>query len=153
MSVFLYWKPFHTQKNKQARNCPDNLIILYYWCVPLLTHLLRIYLYMLIFICDYLWESFLFMKIFLICGFLSLYENKHAYEYQYLKQIFCHQKTHHDILLTFYVPIFCFLPWVLLILCLIIFLLNKVSLNSLNSVAIFTTFSVSHSLPSVFSME
>ena len=38
------------------------------------------------FICTHL---FLFV---IICDFLSLYENKQAYEYDHLKQIFYHQK-------------------------------------------------------------
>ena len=53
------------KKNKQAWNCLDNLNILYYWGVPLSSHLLRIYLHALIFICDHLRESLLFMRIFL----------------------------------------------------------------------------------------
>ena len=94
---FTFWCFFYTQKlflekNKQAWNCLDNLIMLYYWRVPLSTCILRIYLYTFIFICDHLWESILFMEIFLICDFLSLYENKQIYEYHHLKQIFCHQK-------------------------------------------------------------
>ena len=62
-------------------------------------------------------------------------------------------KHDNDILLISYVPSLCFLFWILLLLCLIIFLLNKVSLNSLNSVAIFTPFAVLDSLPSIFFME
>ena len=57
---------FSSKKGKQAWNCLDNLILLYYWRVPPSTSLLRIYLRTLIFICDHLWESLLFMKIFFI---------------------------------------------------------------------------------------
>ena len=79
----------------------------------------------------YLWESV----------FLSLYENKPAYEYcHHLKEIFYHQNT---------IVIFCwfhkyqfyvFLLWILFILCLTTFLLNRVFLNSLKSVMIFPPF-------------
>ena len=57
---------FSSKKGKQAWNCLDNLILLYYWRVSPSTSLLRIYLRTLIFICDHLWESLLFMKIFFI---------------------------------------------------------------------------------------
>ena len=43
-----------------------------------------------------------------------------------------------------------FLACILFILCLIIFLLKRTSLNSLNSVAIFTPLAVLDSLPSIF---
>ena len=51
-------------------------------------------------------------------------------------------KHGNDILLISYVPSLCSVAWILLILWLSIFLLKKVSLNSLNSVAIFTPFAV-----------
>ena len=63
--VFLCARNLFLKKNKQAWNCLDSLNLQYYWGVPLSTHLSRIYLYALIFICDHLWESLLFMKIFL----------------------------------------------------------------------------------------
>ena len=50
-------------KKKQAWNCLDNLISLYYWCLPLSTHLSSVYLYAFVFICNHLWESFLFVII------------------------------------------------------------------------------------------
>ena len=59
-------------------------------------------------------------------------------------------KDENDILLISHVPSLCFLLWNLFILCLIIFLLNRVSLNFLDSVAIFTPFAVLNSLPSIF---
>ena len=51
-------------------------------------------------------------------------------------------KHDNDILLISYVPILHFLLWILFILCLSTFLLNKVSFNSLNSVSVFTPFAV-----------
>ena len=91
----------------------------------------------ILFVSDHLWESI----------FLSLYENKQAYQYHYLKQIFYHQ----NMIMIFcrfpMFPFYVFLPWILLILCVTIFMLNKVPLNSLNSVAILTY------LPSIFFME
>ena len=62
---------------------------------------------------DHLWESI----------FLSLYEKKQVYEYHRLKQIFYHQNIN-DILLISYVPILCFLLWILFIFCLTTFLLK-----------------------------
>ena len=56
---------FVKKKNKQAWNCLVNLIILYYWHVPLSTYLSNLYLHAFVFICNHLWESFLFMRIFL----------------------------------------------------------------------------------------
>ena len=95
------------------------------------TTLSRIYLYALIFICDHLWESLLFTRIFLNLSYLweslfcenlfesllfydhlwesiilSLFENKLVYESHHLKQIFYHQSI--DILSISYVPILCF---------------------------------------------
>ena len=64
------------KKNRQAWNCLDNVIILYYWGVPLSIHLSRIYLYARIFIFDHLWESLLFMRIFLnLFLFMIICEN------------------------------------------------------------------------------
>ena len=65
-------------------------------------------------------------------------------------KIFQHDK---DILLISYVESFCFLAWILFILCLIIFLLNKIFLNSLNSIAIFTPVVIQDSLPSIFFID
>ena len=62
--VFLCARNFFIKKNKQAWNCLDNVNLLYYLRVPLSTHLSRIYLYELLFICDHLWESLLFRRIF-----------------------------------------------------------------------------------------
>ena len=64
------------------------------------------------------------------------------HESHHLKQIFYHQ----NIIMIFcwfcMFPFYVFLHWILFSLCPIIFLLNKVCLNSLNSVAIFTPFAV-----------
>ena len=87
---------------------------------------------------DHLWKSI----------FLSLYENKQAYESHYLEQIVYCQSTIMIICWLCMFQFLCFLRWILFILCLITCLLNKVSLNSLNSVAIFAPFSVLDSLPS-----
>ena len=65
-------------------------------------------------------------------------------------KIFQHDK---DILLISYVESLCFLAWILFILCLIIFLLNKIFLNSLNSIAIFTPVVIQYSLPSIFFID
>ena len=50
------------KEKKSTWNCPDNL--LYYWCISLSTSVWRISLYAFIFICDCLWESLLFVRIF-----------------------------------------------------------------------------------------
>ena len=62
-------------------------------------------------------------------------------------------KIDHDIFLSSYVPSLCFLAWILLTLCVSIFLLSKVSLNSLNSVTTFTLFPVQDYLPSIYFMK
>ena len=62
--LFVCEESFCKKNNKQAWNCPDTLNSLYYWRVPLSTHLWRIYFYTLIFICNlcenlfFSWESF-----------------------------------------------------------------------------------------------
>ena len=61
--VFVRAKSF--RKKKLVWGCPNYLILLYYWCVPLSTHLSRVCLYPLTFICDHLWWSLIFMRIFL----------------------------------------------------------------------------------------
>ena len=82
-----------------------------------------------------------------------LYENKPAYELHHLTYIFyCQSMT--KVFSQFHkFPNLCFSLWILLILSLDIFLLNKTSLNLLNSVAILTPFAVLHSLPSIFIIE
>ena len=62
LALFVHAKYF-LKKNKQAWNCLDNLILLYYWRVPLLTCLLKIYLYTLIFICTHLHECYKTSKV------------------------------------------------------------------------------------------
>ena len=67
------WCFLNTQNffvKKMALNCPDSLILLYYWRAPLSTRLSRIYLYTLIFTCVDLWESLLFIRIFLSPSYL-----------------------------------------------------------------------------------
>ena len=103
---------------------------------------------------SYLWESLLVYDHMWESIFWTLYENKLVYEsHHFKKKIFYHQNT---------VMIFCWyhmfqvcvlLFWILFILCLVILLLNKVFLNSLNSVVIFTPFAVLDSLPSSESIE
>ena len=56
ISVFVHSRCFRKKKNKQTWNCLDNIISLYYWRVPLSTHLWRIYLHILIFICENLFS-------------------------------------------------------------------------------------------------
>ena len=79
---FFYTQNLFLKTNKQAWNSLDNLIILYCWRVPLSAHLLRIictHLFLFAIIYEnlfLLWEYILFMSIFFICDFLSLYENK-----------------------------------------------------------------------------
>ena len=116
--MLLYSKSF--RKKKQQKNrfeivlITSNTILL--TCIPPLKpsmkHLFTLtyfYLWKSLFIYDNLWESFLFVRIFLnpsylweslliydhLCEsiFLSLWENKQEYEYHYLKQIFYHQNT------------------------------------------------------------
>ena len=50
------------------------------------------HLFLLVTICDNFFEFFLFVTICENLLFLSLYENKQAYEHHHLKQIFCHKK-------------------------------------------------------------
>ena len=97
------------KKNKETWNSPDNLI--YYITdvyLPQPTYVEFICMH-LIFICDHLWQSLLFMRIFLNFSYLweslflydnlcesivvTLYENKHVYESHHLEQIFYHQNT------------------------------------------------------------
>ena len=83
---FVYWfilvtcfcvpKIFSSEKNKQTWYCLDNLNLLYYWGVPLSSHLSKIQLCALNFICDHLWKSLLFMKVFLnLFLFMIICEN------------------------------------------------------------------------------
>ena len=144
--------------------------LLYYWCVPLSTPFSRICFLtnlatifsprLLIYICvplflsvrvsSYLWESLLFYDHLwesfrhLLDFLKSLW--KQASVWMLLSQMYLLSSKHNnDILLTSYVAILCFLLWILLILCLITFLQNKMNLYSLNSVL--------DSLPSTFFIE
>ena len=117
------------------------------------------YLWESLLIYDHLWVSLLFMRISLnlfllmvICQnlfFKSLWKWVSVWTPSFRTDLLS-SKHDNDILSISYIPTLCFLAWILLILCLIIILLNKVSLNSLNSVAIFTPFAVLDSLPSIF---
>ena len=102
----------------------------------------RIYyqLYILILICQNL------LKIFLAS--YSLCENKQVYKHHHLKQIFYNQNM---IIMFCWICMFqfyFFLLWILFILYLVIFLLNKMSLYSLNFIVMLTPFAVLNSLPS-----
>ena len=101
------------------------------------------------------WEficTHLFLLV-ILCNFLSVCENKRAYEYHHLQQIFYHQNMKMIFRWFRMFPFYVFLPWILLILCLIIFLLNSVSLNSLNTFPVFTLYAVLDPLPSIFFVE
>ena len=167
LGAFLRPKSFRKEQNKQINRCPDSLnyyTIDVYLYQPTYREFICTKLFLF---CDDLWESLLFMRIFLNLSlsviifsslwlsvkiydhpcesiFLILYENKQAYEYHHLKQIFYHQNTITIFFLISYVPILCFLIWILFILCLTTFLLNKVSLNSLNSVFTINIFHRTH---------
>ena len=88
------------------------------------------------------------VRIFMIyvCVNLCFCDNKQVYEYHHLKQIFYHQK---QIMIFCWFHMFqvCVFFFEFFLFCVSTFLLNKVSLNSLNSVAIFTPFAVLDSLP------
>ena len=97
----------------------------------------------------YLWESLFLMRTFFL-KFLW----KYASILMLLSWTYRLSSKHdNDVFFIWYVPNLCFFPWILLILCLSIFLLHKVSLSSLNSVVIFIPFAVQDSLPSIFYME
>ena len=153
--VFLRSKSFREKINRLEIVL---ITLLYYWRVPLSTHLSRIYLYRLIFICDHLWESILFTRISSydhLCEstFLSVYENKLVYEYHHFKKNLLSSKRDNNICWVCMFQFYVFLLWIRLILCLTTFLLNKVLLNSLNSVTMFIPFAVLNYLPSIIFIE
>ena len=76
--AFLCAQNLFVKKNKQTQSCPDNLI---YYTTDMYPYQLAYQE----FICTHL---FLFV---IICDFLSLYENRQAYEFHHLKQIFYHK--------------------------------------------------------------
>ena len=94
----------------------------------------------------YLWESLLFMIICENLFFESLWKQASIY-IPSSKTNHLSSKHDNNILLISYVPVFCFLLYILLILCLIIFLLRKVPSYSFKTIAIFTPFAVLDSLP------
>ena len=105
--VFVHLKFFGKKKNKQVWNCLDNPIYYttdvypyqptYWECISTPSFLFEIIweslLFMRIFLNPYLWESLLIYDHLWESVFLSLYENKQAYEYHHLKQNFYHQNT------------------------------------------------------------
>ena len=89
-----------------------------------------------------------FWMITIINSWHHFYENKPRCKFHHLTHIFYRQNMNIS-----YVPSLCFLLWILFILCLTIFSLNKTSLNFFNSVAILTPFAVLYYLPSIFFIE
>ena len=97
-------------------------------------------------------EFFLFVRISFLWPsmwiyFLSLYGKKGAHEYQHLKPVFYHQNMRMICSKFMFFALnssYCVSNY---------FLLNKVSLNSLNSVGICTLLVVLVSLPSIFFIE
>ena len=88
--ALLFTHNLFKKNNKLAWNCLDSLIYCTTDVYPYQPAYWEFICSHLFFFFDNLWESLLFMRIFFICDFLSLYENKLVYEYHYLKQIFCH---------------------------------------------------------------
>ena len=84
--------------------------------------------------------------------YYNLYENKLKYELYHLTQIFYHQNMI-KIFYQFHKFLFYIFQLVFFFLCLIIFLLKRVFLNSLNSVAMLTPLAVLDSLPFTFLMS
>ena len=68
--VFVRAKSFPKVQKKNWFEIVLITYVLYYWHVPLSTHLSRVCLYALIFICGHLWESLLFMRILLNPSYL-----------------------------------------------------------------------------------
>ena len=149
----------NNNNNKKVWNCPNDLI---YITTKFIFLQARIFLFT-IFVNYHnlfqLWQSFQLSQSSLLQSFLIsffyynlghyLYENKQTYKFHHLTHIF-YFKTWQKILLTSYVSNLCFLLWIFFILYLIIFSLNKTSLNLSNSAAILTPFAILHSLPSIF---
>ena len=83
---------------KKINRLEIELIISFYYTTDVYpyqpTHGASIYmhLFLLVTICDNFFEFFLFVIVCENLPFLSLYENKQAYEHHHLKQIFCHKK-------------------------------------------------------------
>ena len=65
MWVLLCVLNFFVKKKYLSWNCLNTLILLYYWRLPLSTHLSSLYLHAFVLICSHLWKSLIFMKIFL----------------------------------------------------------------------------------------
>ena len=163
LSIFICVHPFYLSEPLLIYDCLWQSL------------LIHDYLWESLLIFDHLWESLLFCEnlfwILLICENLLLFMvicenilaqillftiflNKQGYEYHHLKHILYYQNTiiifRWFRMLQFYVFYFEFFS-----ICVRIFyfLLNKVSLNLLNSVAMFTPFAILDSLPSIFFTE
>ena len=135
---------FVRSKFFRKKNCPDNLIYYIpdvYPYQPTYRGFISKDLFLFVIICKnllFLWESYLSVRISSYCQNL-LESLSFVWIYIFMKtrkQMIPSFKTNllsskhdNDILLILYVPSLCFLLWILLILCLITFLLNKVSLN------------------------
>ena len=113
---------------------------------------ISMHLFLFVTICENLFESLLIYDHLWESIFLSLYENKQVDEYHCLKQIFYHQNM---IMIFCWFRMFSFYVFTLNSSHFMsdYFLLNKVSLNSLNSVAISTPFAVLDISQSIFFME
>ena len=97
----------------------------------------------LFFFYENLFQSFLSVRVFLDFLFVRIYFftslwKKASFWMPSFKINLLSSKHDKDILLISYLPSLWFLVWFLLILCLIIFLLNKMFLNFLNSVSTLT---------------
>ena len=125
------------KKNKLAWNCPDNLIYYasdVYPYQPAYRQFICTHLFLYVIICEsffFLWESFLSVRISSycknlchLCESVSLWKQACVWIPSFETNILS-SKHDNDILLISYVPISCFLLWILFILCLIIFLLTK----------------------------
>ena len=132
---------FVRSKFFRKKNCPDHLIYYILTCTPINPRIICKDLFLFVIICKnllFLWESCLSVRISSYCENL-LESLSFVWIYIFMKirkQMIPSFKTNllsskhdNDILLILYVPSLCFLLWILFILCLITFLLNKVSLN------------------------
>ena len=125
-------------RKKTTWNYPNTLNLHYYYlfnlCKSVFTPAIFIYVWPSVRI-SFLW-SFMIIRenhLFLFVTWESMSVWKYAIVLMLSSWTYrLSSKTDNDILLISYVPNLCFLLWIILILCLIIFLLNKVSLNSLN---------------------
>ena len=135
--AFLNAQHLFVKKKKLAWNCPDNLIYYasdVYPYQPAYRQFICTHLFLYVIICEsffFLWESFLSVRISSycknlchLCESVSLWKQACVWIPSFETNILS-SKYDNDILLISYVPISCFLLWILFILCLIIFLLTK----------------------------